>query len=98
MACTQSPPPFLVFLQSDPPRKGEPDECGEPWDCFRPDPHEVSRARCHGRTERYTIPETGGRAAYQKRRHFILNFQFEGKQKCFTDEGMFYSNLIGSYS
>jgi len=83
--------------KSDPPREGESYERREPWHCVRPDPDEISRTRCHGRLERYTIPETGGGAAYQKWRHFILNFSSQGK-KCFTDEGMFYSNLIGSYS
>lgn len=64
----------LVSFQSHPPRKGESDERREPWDCFRPDTHEISRTRRHGCPERYTISETGGGAADQKRRHFILNF------------------------
>ena len=91
---------FACIFQSDPPREGESYECREPRHCFRPDPYEISRTRRDGRVERYTIPETGGGAAYQKRRHFILNFSLRGgkKKKCFTDEGMFYSNLIGSYS
>lgn len=94
----RKPYSFTCLFQSDPPWKGESYERRKPWHCFWPNPYEISRTRCNGCVEWYTVSETGGRAAYQKWRHFILNFQFEGKKKCFTDEGMFYSNLIGSYS
>lgn len=43
---------------------------------------------------RYSIPETGGGAAYQKT--FYFKFLILGRKKCFIDEGMFYSNLISS--
>ena len=52
--------------ESDPPRKGESYECREPWHHVLPDPYEISRAGRNGGSERYTIPETGGGAAYQK--------------------------------
>lgn len=87
----------LIFPESPSTKRGESDERREPWDCFRPDTHENLRTR-HAmaalndiRYQRLVVE-----LLIKAKAFYFKFFKLEGKRKCFTDEGMFYSNLIGS--
>lgn len=62
-----------LFLQSNTPWKGKPDECRKPGHSFWTNSYESAGAGRDGCTEWHPLSETCGGDAYKKWRHFILN-------------------------